>query len=193
MKRFNELLEEVKIGEDYYFIDTIKDLDKDIEVLQEGVRYFKTSQRLNKLTEKLRRKDMKELQPLIEITRRAAMEFERVEGKFERKEINKSQARMRISNLKRYYAALLKIVKHKDFSSVLKVGGITAILGGIIASIIFGFQPLQAIGVSLPKWETIKHSLGMLEGEVGRQLNALKRAFQTKVIPFAKGAIEGKL
>ena len=188
MKRFNELLEEVKLGEDYYSIDPNEDI-----LLLEGVRFFKASQRLNKLTEKLRRKDMKELQPLIEITRRAAMEFERVEGKFERKEINKSQARMRISNLKRYYSALLKIVKHKDFSGILKVGGISVILGGIIASIIFGFQPLQAIGITLPKWEVVKHTFGALEGEVGKQFNALKRAFQTKVVPFAKDAIESKL
>jgi hypothetical protein len=186
-----DLFEEVKLGEDYYIIKLNENLDEDI-VLQEGIRYFKASQRLNKLVEQLKRRDTKELEPLIEIARRAAGEFARVEGKFESGEINKTQAKMRVNALKRYYSALLKIVKRNDFVKYIKIGGVSAILGGIIASMIFGFQPLSALGITLPKWDQAKNTFGVLGNDVSKQFMALKKAFQSKIIPFAK-SIEGKL
>ena len=190
--KISDLLEEVKLGKNYYDIKINEDLYEDV-ILVEGVKYFKASVRLNKLADRLARKDTKELNPIIEITRRASKEFEMVEGKFDRKEINKTQAKMRINSLKRYYSALLKQIKHKDFSRILKIGGVAAILGGIIASILFGFQPLQAIGVALPKWDQVKNTFGMLENEVGKQFGFLRKAFQSKVVPFVKSAIEEEL
>lgn len=177
-KKLSEILEEIKIGPDYEFIKLNEDLEEDFEVLEEGIKYFKASQRLKKLAEKLHRKDMKELQPLVERVNKVADEFERIEGKFARGEISKGQARLRIDNIKRNYADIMRILRKKEFGSFLKVSGVATILGGIVASIIFGFQPLQAIGITLPSFEKIKSSLGLLGTEIARQLQALKKAFQ---------------
>jgi hypothetical protein len=192
-KNISGLLEEIKIGQDYFELKLNEDLDEDIGVLEEGIKYFKASQKLRKLVDKMSRKDIKELNPLIEITRRAAMEFEKIEGKFERGEISKSQARLGVGALKRYYSTLLQIVKKQDFSHILKVGGISVLIGGVIAAMLFGFQPLHALGVAIPTWDKVKHSFGVLESDVQKQFEAIKRAFNQKALPLIKGAIESGL
>jgi hypothetical protein len=189
MSKLFDVLEEVKYGEDYEYVKIDEDIDEDIEVLEEGVKFFKASQRLKKLADRLQRKDMKEMSPIIERTRKAASEFERIEGKFEKGEITKTQARLRIDSIKRNYNDIMKMVRGKEFGTFLKVGGIAAILGGIVASIIFGFQPLQAIGITLPSWEKIKNTLGLVGTAATREYNTLKKAFEQKVIPAIKSAV----
>ena len=179
-KKLYDLFEEVKLGEDYQFVKSTEDLDEDI-VLEEGIKYFKASQRLNKLAEKLSRKDIKEMMPIVERVKRAAGEFERIEGKFERGEVTKGQARLRVDMIKRNYSDIIKMLRQKDMQNFFKVAGVTALLGGIVASILFGFQPLAAVGITIPSWEKIKNTLGMLGGEVAKQFNALKKAFTNKV------------
>jgi len=180
MTNIKELLQETKFGDDYELLILIENLDDDCIVLEEGVKHFRASAKLRKLVEQLKRKDMKELEPLIEVARRAAMEFERVEGRFESGEITRSQAKLRVDALKRYYAALLKITRGSDFSRVLKVGGVAAIVGGILASILFGFHPFQALGIAVPTWEQVRNTFGGLQKDVARSFEAIKRVFAQK-------------
>jgi hypothetical protein len=188
-KKLFDLFEEVKFGDDYEFVKIDEDIDNDIEVLEEGIKYFKASQRLKKLADRLQKKDMKEMMPVIERIRKAASEFERIEGKFEQGQITKAHARIRIDSIKRNYNDIMKMLRQKEMGTFLKVGGISAILGGVIASIIFGFQPLQAIGITLPTWDKIKNTFGMLGGAVTKEYNTLKKAFESKVVPAIKNAI----
>ena len=189
MSKLFDVLEKVKYGEDYEYLKIDEDIDEDIEVLEEGIKFFKASQRLKKLADRLQKKDMKEMGPVIERTRKAASEFERIEGKFEKGQITKAQARVRIDSIKRNYNDIMKMLRGKEFGTLLKVGGIAAILGGIVASIIFGFQPLQAIGVTLPSWDKIKNTLGLVGTAATREYNTLKKAFEQKVIPAVKSAV----
>jgi hypothetical protein len=190
MRNIKELLQETKFGNDYEFIMLIEDLD-DCVVLEEGIKYFRASVKLRKLVEQLKRKDMKELEPLVEVARRAAMEFERVEGRFERGEITRGQAKLRVDALKRYYAALLKMTRRSDFAKVLKVAGVAAIVGGIIAAILFGFHPFQGLGIAVPTWDQVKNSLGDIQKDVARAFEAIKRVFANKTLTTAinRGAI----
>jgi hypothetical protein len=189
MSKLFDVLEKVKYGEEYEYIKIDEDIDEDIEVLEEGIKFFKASQRLKKLADRLQKKDMKEMSPIIERTRKAASEFERIEGKFEKGEITKTQARLRIDSIKRNYNDIMKMLRGKEFGAFLKVGGIVAILGGIVASIIFGFQPLQAIGITLPSWDKIKNTLGLISTAATREYNTLKKAFEQKVLPAVKSAV----
>ena len=189
MSKLIDVLEKVKYGDDYEYFKIDEDIDDDIEVLEEGIKYFKASQRLKKLADRLQKKDMKEMSPVIERTRKAASEFERIEGKFEKGQITKAQARLRIDSIKRNYNDIMKMVRGKEFGAFLKVGGIAAILGGIVASIIFGFQPLQAIGITLPSWDKIKNTLGLVGTAATREYNTLKKAFEQKVLPAVKSAV----
>jgi len=189
MSKLFDVLEKVKYGDDYEYFKIDEDIDEDIEVLEEGIKFFKASQRLKKLADRLQKKDMKEMSPIIERTRKAASEFERIEGKFEKGEITKTQARLRIDSIKRNYNDIMKMVRGKEFGNFLKIGGVAAILGGIVASIIFGFQPLQAIGITLPSWDKIKNTLGLVGTAATREYNTLKKAFEQKVIPAVKSAV----
>ena len=189
MSKLIDVLEKVKYGDDYEYFKIDEDIDDDIEVLEEGIKYFKASQRLKKLADRLQKKDMKEMSPVIERTRKAASEFERIEGKFEKGQITKAQARIRIDSIKRNYNDIMKMLRGKEFGTFLKIGGISAILGGIVASIIFGFQPLQAIGITLPSWDKIKNTLGLVGTAATREYNTLKKAFEQKVIPAVKSAV----
>jgi hypothetical protein len=175
MTSIKNLLRESKFNGDYDFVALVEDLDECI-VLEEGIRSFHASIKLNRLVEQLKRKDMKELEPLIEVAHRAAVEFEQVEGKLERGEITKSQARLKVGALKRYYATLLKMTKGSDFARVLKIGGVTAIVGGIVAAILFGFNPFHALGIQVPTWDQVHKTLGGLEKDAARAFEAFKRA-----------------
>jgi hypothetical protein len=188
-KKLNDLLEEVKFGDDYEFIKIDETIDEDIEVLEEGLKVFKASQRLKKLADRLQRKDMKEMMPIVERIRKAASEFERVEGKFQQGQITKAQARIRVDSIKRNYNDIMKMLRRKEMGTFLKVGGISAILGGVIASIVFGFQPLQAIGITIPTWDKIKNTFGSLGDSVTREYNSLRKAFEQKVLPAIKSTL----
>jgi len=189
-KKLYDLFEEIKLGEDYEFIKMDENLDEDFEVLDEGIKYFKASQRLNKLAAKLASKGKKELGPIIEKAKKAAKEFEKVEGKYEAGDITKAQARIKVDSLKRHYNDIMKIVRGREFATVLKGAGITALVGGIIASILFGFHPLAQTGIVLPSWDKIKTTLGATLGTLGaataRQLGSLKKGFDQKVVPMVK-------
>ena len=177
-----DVLRSVKIGDPY------EDIDECI-VLEEGVKFFRASKRLNMYIERLRRKGLPELEPLIKLTSKAAVEFGEIEGKHERGEITRSQARIRIANLTRHYNALLKEVKKDDIKRMLKTAGLIILIGGIIASILFGLHPFASLAIALPSLESLKKTLiagsdlllEPLRDEIVHQYQAIKRVFAGKI------------
>ena len=189
-KKLNDLLQEIKLGDDYEFMKMNEGLDDDIIILDEGVKFFRASNRIKQLVNQLSRKNIKELNPVIERAKRAAMEFAKIEEKYRTGEVSKANAKMRIDNIRRQYTDIMRMLRRKEMTSFFKVAGVATILGGIVASMIFGFQPLRSIGVTLPTWDKVKGSLGLLGAEATRQFNALKRAFESKK-PFIKASTTG--
>lgn len=189
-KKLSDLLQEIKLGDDYEFMKMNESLDDDMIILDEGVKFFRASNRIKQLVNQLSRKNIKELNPVIERAKRAAMEFAKIEEKYRTGEVSKANAKMRIDNIRRQYTDIMRMLRRKEMTSFFKVAGVATILGGIVASMIFGFQPLRAIGVTLPTWDKVKGSLGLLGAEATRQFNALKRAFESKK-PFIKASSTG--
>lgn len=151
--KLKDILDEVRYGEDYDEMKLIEDLLDDceeIEELEEGVKYFKVSKRLNKLAERLQKKvkEVPQAKGMVSKAKSAARKFEAVEKSFATGAISKAQARVKYDAIKKDYKDVMSALKKKELMTALKVAGAVAIVAGIVAAILFGLQPLAAaIGV----------------------------------------------
>lgn len=146
----NDILEEVRYGKDYEEIKLVEDLLEDceeVEGLEEGVKYFKVSKRLNKLAIRLqaKAKEVPQAKALVSKTKSAAKKFEALEKSFIAGTITKAQARVKYDAIKKDYKEVMAALKKKELMTALKVGGAVAIVAGIVAAILFGLNPLAAL------------------------------------------------
>lgn len=117
----------------------------DEEYINEGLRIFKASKRLNKLADKIENKlskkkedatvapsEIKEVKEIIKKTRKAAQDFEKLEEKFknadreERKEIREEEKK-----LKEKYEDFLKKIRSDEFKKLATALGIAGLVAGI--------------------------------------------------------------
>ena len=174
----NDILEEVKYGNDYNEMKLIEDLLEDceeVEGLEEGVKYFKVSKRLNKLALRLqsKAKEVPQAKALVSKTKAAAKKFEALEKAFTAGSITKAQARVNYDGIKKDYKEVMSALKKKELMTALKVGGAIAIVAGIVAAILFGLNPLAAL-VGARHTETVPPAVKDL---LGREKGALKNVF----------------
>jgi len=151
-----------EVFDDFKKVDEIKEISEAI-VLEEGVKFFRASTRINSYIEKLKRKNLRELDPLIKAASQAADEFERVETRYARGKLTHSEAQLRVHKLKQHYIALIKEIKKEDFKKILKIAGLLVLLGGLIASILFGFHPLQSLTIAVPSLDGLKDAFRLGE------------------------------
>lgn len=177
-----DILEEVRYGKEY---DEMKLMDdemklmedlledcEEVEGLEEGVKYFKVSKRLNKLAIRLqaKTKEVPQAKGLISKVKSAAKKFEALENSFKSGTITKAQARVKYDGIKKDYKEVMSALKKKELMTALKVAGAIAIVAGIVAAILFGLGPLAAL-VGAKSVETVPPSVKEL---LGRQQSALK-------------------
>ena len=131
----NELLIEMK--EELVLNNNI---DDDFEELEEGIRFFKASKRLEKLAKSLERKANRnpEVLSLVPKVRQAAKSFKTVEDSFANGTLTKAKAKAKLNTLKKQYSAIMKELRKKEIKDALKIAGIAAAVAGVIAAIVFG-------------------------------------------------------
>lgn len=182
-----DLLEEVRIGEkEYKFNQLIDEIIEDCVVedeLEEGVKYFKLSKRLLSLSDRLDKKASKvpEATELVVKTRAAAKDFKVVEEAFAKGTMEKGKAKAKYLQIKNSYQDVMKALRKKELLTSLKAAGALAIVGGIVATFVFGLGPLGSLAgmaamktVNTPEpvttpfvqaQEALKRAAGVLPGK----------------------------
>jgi hypothetical protein len=177
MAKLQDVLNNIKYGENYAYVDLMEDLEDSIEELDEGVKHFKTSKRLNTLADKLvkKAKGNREVEALATQTRNAAKEFAKVEDRFAMGQVSKAQARISFDAIKKQYSEVMKKLKNRTFFSGVKTAGTLAIIGGIVATFLFGWQPFQAVGITVPSLDSVGKAIAELGTIVTQQFNSIKK------------------
>lgn len=125
------------------------------EEINEGIKYFKDSKRLRKLSNKIAiratkaagNKGFKEVEEIIEKLEKVADEFEDLENRFniaDRKE--KKQIKNEYNLIKQSYEELIKIINRQTFNALAKAGFNLAL---IAAPMIFAYIKVAEIGESV--------------------------------------------
>jgi len=115
------------------------------EQLDEGLRFFKKSDKLKKYADKIEEKlisaqsagkidadKASQVKEVISDARIAAKEFQRLEDKFKNKEIDRSKAKDELKKLKEKHSGLIKKVKKESLQKVMKIIGAAGLLAGML-------------------------------------------------------------
>lgn len=171
--------------------------EKENEVIEEGIKYFKTSIRLEKLAKKIQdktRSDPKaktKLTPTVNKIYKLAQKFEDVEDLFEfGKKIDKIKAKLEYEELKKRYFDILEILKKDDICAVMKKVGVYATM---IASMTVPYLAMSKFFPQLSSIANIEQSTKFLE-KVGLYLKR-SGAFILCGLPvtFGRTAINSKI
>lgn len=121
--------------------------------LNEGLVFSKQSKKLNKWADKVEKKltskmvkgsltatQEKQIKEILSDIRIAAKEFENLEEKFKKKEIDRSKAKEQYEKLKNKHSGLLKKLKSDKIKKIFGVIGALGSIAGIIAG-------LNALGI----------------------------------------------
>lgn len=134
-----------------YELSGIKKNDNQEVVIQEGLKFFKTSSRLYKLVDKLTKKNAvarnQQVQMTINKINKLAQEFEYVEDLYDIGK--KAEAKLRYKSLKDKYSDLLKILNNSEVKSALKT------VAGIGITIAAMFVPYMAMGKFFPNLDMV--------------------------------------
>ncbi len=130
-------------------------IDADIEYLEEGIRFFKNSTKMDKLAKKLSKKheklvnksDMenaKALSALISEIDKVSKKFKQVEEKFKaaKGKENKKAIKSEYAQLEKEFKKLIDIAKKDSTKKALIAAGGLALVVGILAAGIFGLSSL---------------------------------------------------
>jgi len=174
--KLSELLEEVR-NEDNYLSD---DIEKDFEELDEGVRFFKASSRLDKLALRLeKKKNLPDAASMAAKVKKAAQAFSVVEQAYKEDKLTKAKARIKLNVIKKQYTDIMTMLRNKEVKDAIKVAGIVAIIGGIIAAFIFGSGMLKTAAVvgaqALPQMKEVPNNI--IKKQAVTQNKALSSVF----------------
>lgn len=175
--KFKEVMGKVKYNKDLEEREYFESIAEDFDVLDEGLKYFRTSKRLYKLSDKLEGKVeiAPQIKPFINKVRRTAKRFMEVEDAFKKGTLTKKQAKVKVAEIKYQYIGIMNILKDKEKVAAFKAAGVVATIGGIIASLLFGFSPLlvmvgaSALSAALPtdfKQSVDKETLALKQSQV---------------------------
>jgi len=141
------------------------------EVLEEGIRFFKNSSRIEKLADKLKKKaglltspkDRQEINNVVEALRVMALQFKEIEKK-NTISVSKVEVKKEYFELEKKYDDIIKIINKETFLNILKkVGGATIIAGTLFISYNF-FQEGGFTGA-------------LMASQEGKEGEVLKKAF----------------
>jgi len=147
--KLDDLLNEIKLGDDDYTeLKLAEDIEEDIDVLEEGIRYVRINRRLNKIHDRLSTKTSsnKNLSTVIRGIGKTSNIFESVDKMmWTGRQPTKAQARAKMVSLKKSYDKLVVDLKGRDIKNVVSESGLGVLLGEAIGSILFGAKKLQKI------------------------------------------------
>ncbi len=154
------------------------------EVLEEGIRFFKTSRKLYKLVEilltKLERieelEEKRRMVTLINKIDRLAKKFEKIETDYKVEKILKNKnptAKKRYADLTIEFSELVKMAKREDMKKILKTVGTYSLL---LAAMIVPYEVLNKVNpVINPENSSVKRALTIIgAGLPFRMINAGK-------------------
>lgn len=120
--------------------------EKKTEVIEEGIKFFKTSIRLYKLADKIEMKSKKnpELAPTVKKLNELATKFDYAESLYDVGK--KTEGKAQYESLKKKYMDLLKLLKKDDVKNALKKSGCLALT---IASMVLPYMMLNKFFPSL--------------------------------------------
>ena len=181
MSKLIEILGEVRYGEDYEYMNLAEELEDCIVTLEEGLKYFKTSKRLSKLSEKLTKKAKgnRDIESFAVNARDASREFAKVEDKFAMGMLSKAQGRIAFDSIKKQYSEILKKARNKSIFNIIKTMGALSLVGSLVATILFGWQPFAAIGIKIPEISSVTKIAGEVGSAIASQFQTLKRFFSS--------------
>lgn len=141
------------------------------EVLEEGIRFFKNSSRIEKLADKLKKKaglltspkDKQEVFNVVNVLKEIALQFKEIEKK-SMISVSKVEIKKEYFELEKKYDDIIKIINKETFLSALKkIGGATIIAGTLFVSYNF-FQEGGFTGA-------------LMNSEEGKTGEVIKKAF----------------
>ena len=189
--KLSELLEEVK-NEDNFLNDNIED---DSEELEEGVRFFKASSRLEKLATRLERKKLPDGPKIVTKVRKAAKAFSDVETAYKSGKLTKAKAKLKLGTIKKQYSDIMTMLRKKEVKTALVAAGIVTIVAGIVAAFVFGAGPLKGVAMAaaaqLPSLKEVPSTA--IKSQASSQAKNLssvfgKESYKTKIFNRASAA-----
>lgn len=158
----NNISEEVN-KDSFKFVkkESAQEESSEKEIIEEGLKFFKASERLYKLAIKLEKKSKQNpvVIPTIEKINRLANKFEYAEDLYEVG--RKAEAKAYYKELKENYTDLLKILRKEEVRSALKGAGVLALT---IASMVVPYVALNHFFPSL-SYTNVNKAAGELSGK----------------------------
>jgi len=187
--KFEELLLEVKLGKnDFNEYKLMKDIEEDIDdTLEEGVRYFRASKRLEKMANRIEKKKATKAEKIANDVRKLAKIFASVEEKYKTgSKISEAFAKAKVIAIKKIYDRILETLKDRMVVKEFREKRIYPLLGGVFGTMFFAIEPLKKTGKVLAIASPQRKYMPMpIRNDLKAELVALDRSNAKNYINFA--------
>jgi hypothetical protein len=171
-----ELLEQIKLGnKDFTTLKMAEDIQEDFAI-EEGMMYFKSHKRLNKIAEKLQESGVNPV--IVESFRKIASSILPLEKKFiTEEEIRKAEARSKMIEIRKSYDKIIHSMKDRSALKEIKEKNATRLIGEAFGTLFFAVKPIQEIAQTTKATSLVEEKIPFIFKEAFRdELNLLKKA-----------------
>jgi len=146
--KFDELLTEIRVGKDVLEeLEYNEDLEDDMDTtLEEGKSFFRASKRLNKMADKIAKKDAKGSDKLASETRKMAKAFYALEQKYRLgASVTKAFARDKMVKIKKSFDRMVEMGNDKELMKEMREARAFVLWGSVLGTMFFAMEPAQKI------------------------------------------------
>lgn len=143
MSSINDLLQEIKFGDNYYKFKLNEDVQEDFEEI-EDLKIFRASSRLNKLSNRIDESEFGDFQTISQEIKKVASKFKLVEDKkVSDVELRESEAKLRHMEIKKSYDRINRLLKDRNLIKKLRENNILPVIGQALGTIQHGIKPVE--------------------------------------------------